>query len=158
MILDAITIYQPYASWIAEGWKTIETRENVAGYKGLLGKQIAIHAGQVWYEHALDTAFANGWLSQEERDKSLEFENTTGAILCIARVSVFEPSLIGTSHSTPDIGRQAMTDEWYGRCGMYLSDVKKFPSPVPVRGRKGVWKVNLRSVAGIEHMQNVKAR
>lgn len=40
-VIPALTFHQPYASFVAGGWKTIETRSWSTGYRGWL----AIHAG-----------------------------------------------------------------------------------------------------------------
>ena len=43
--MKAITLHQPFASLIANGTKTIETR-SWAPPKALIGQRIAIHAGE----------------------------------------------------------------------------------------------------------------
>src|SRR5689334_13020773 len=44
MIYPVITLYQPWATWIMRGWKTIETRTHNK-FSRLEGKRILIHAG-----------------------------------------------------------------------------------------------------------------
>lgn len=61
-ILPVITLYQPWATWIMRGWKTIETRTHNR-FACLEDKTILIHAG-------LKTdaeAFNNPYLTKEQR-------------------------------------------------------------------------------------------
>lgn len=51
--MKCISLYQPWASAIAYGWKTIETRTHER-FRGLVGERIGIHAGKKWDKHALE--------------------------------------------------------------------------------------------------------
>lgn len=53
--MKAITLWQPWATWIACGYKTIETRTHW-GFRHLAGQRVAIHAGQSFDEDAIELA------------------------------------------------------------------------------------------------------
>ena len=81
--MKTISLWQPYASLIAEGVKTIETR-GWAPPKGLMGQRIAIHATK-----AVQTSDVNGRrrhdriaaaLNDPEWDKNIP----RGAVVCTA--------------------------------------------------------------------------
>lgn len=46
--MKAITLHQPWASLIAEGVKTIETRGRRDPWRSVIGETIAVHAGARW--------------------------------------------------------------------------------------------------------------
>ena len=60
-IMKAITLYQPYATLIAEGVKTIETRGRAAPQK-LVGTRIAIHAAKREPEGLIYSRGRNGFI------------------------------------------------------------------------------------------------
>ena len=57
MNMPALTLHEPWATWVAFGLKTIETRTHDR-YTSLIGKRIAIHAGQRFDRDACSTAKA----------------------------------------------------------------------------------------------------
>lgn len=125
-ILPVITLYQPWASWIIQGWKTIETREHDK-FKGLKGKRILIHAGI----HT-DTSLAakeNPYLLKNPWSWSIEMPN--GFILGSAFVRDFR--LL-----TPKDAECALIECETTRYGLFLEDVEVW-TPVPEKGSMGIW-------------------
>lgn len=123
MILPVITLYQPWATWIADGLKTIETRTHNR-FGCLLGKSILIHAGQTTDGLALPNPYLNG------REYS---EPINGVILCVAYVKRF--GKLSDFHS-----KMAMIDcNTVERFGLYLTDIVKLKEPIPVKGEMGIW-------------------
>ena len=120
--MPVITLYQPWATWVADGLKLIETRTHNR-LLGLLGKHILIHAGQTTDRYALPNPYLYG------RKYS---EPINGVILCKAYVN--RVGKLSGIHS-----ESAMIDcENVERFGLYLKEVKKF-TPIPEKGEMGIW-------------------
>jgi hypothetical protein len=133
-ILPAITLYQPWATWVADELKLIETRTHNR-FGCLLGKTILIHAGQTTDKYALPNLYLSG------REFS---EPVNGVILCKAFVN--RVGKLSGIHS-----EKAMIDcETVERFGLYITNVEKFNIPIPVKGEMGIWYFDL------ERMQKVK--
>jgi len=126
-ILPAITLYQPWATWIVRGWKTIETRTH-SRFSGLLGKTILIHAGMLT-DHAAAT---NKYLTHEQIMESPN-EVVNGFIIGKAFVHKFGP--LNSLHSREALIDCANVERW----GLFLSKIEKFPEPIPCKGEMGIW-------------------
>lgn len=128
--MKAITLHQPWATLIALGHKTIETRSWPTSYRG----QVAIHAGKQIDVEAFDDF--------EDLLSTGGFRNAkelpAGAVVAVATLS--------------DCVR--MTKHWYepasvmehelgyfapGRYAWHLADVEPLQVPVPTRGYQGLW-------------------
>jgi hypothetical protein len=130
-VLPAITLYQPWAAWIMEGWKTIETREHDR-FKSLLGETILIHAGL--HNDTSPSSKFNRYLKGTPTWKTVN-----GCILGTALVS--DVGWLGTEHS-----QEAMIDcGGVYRYGLFLENVEKFEQPIPVKGGMGIWYFNLNT-------------
>lgn len=122
-IFPVITLYQPWATWVADGLKLIETRTHNK-FSSLMGKTILIHAGKTTDKTALPNPYLN------DREYS---EPINGVILCGAYVKSF--GKLSAIHS-----EQAMIDcDTVERFGLYLRDIEKFDHPIPVKGEMGIW-------------------
>lgn len=135
--MPCISLWQPWAQWVALGWKTIETRTH-RRFAGLAGKTIAIHATQHWDVCAVVTA--QEWLTPDMIRDTVEMrlmskQSLGGAIICTARV---------TSHRALDAGDSAgaLIECKTQRYGLFLSDVRKV-EPIPTKGRQGLFRVPL---------------
>ncbi len=132
--MRAITLRQPWASLIAAGYKTIETRlHNRMGF--LKGQHIAIHAGKQWDDYAwaaLRDVHAHPEAIDMARPHSKKFL-PIGAILCT--VLVHNTGWLQSVHSS-----LALIPCWNSkRFGLFLSELEVLPEPVPCRGRQGAW-------------------
>lgn len=128
--MRAITLHQPYASLIAEGLKTIETRSWPPPL-AYIGRPLAIHAGKAQAQmEALDDAeldileqhFGSWWWGR------LPY----GAVIAtctLARVVQFPHK-----DAPPD----AFGSFTPGRYGWILTDIEKV-GPHPARGQQGFW-------------------
>src|SRR5687767_2133477 len=90
-IYPVITLYQPWATWIMRGWKTIETRTHDR-FKSLAGKIILIHAGKTTDANAAH----NPYLTIEQIKENPD-EMVSGYILGSVFVSQF--SQLSAQHS-----------------------------------------------------------
>lgn len=132
--MKCITLWQPWASWVALGWKPIETRTHTR-FAGLVGQRIAIHAGLKWDEKAIEAAFP--WLADWQIEKTEQFRQIKGVIICTAYVERHV-------ELTRQDSRAAKIDCAHtGRYGLFLFDLEVLPEPIPMRGRQGIWNVDL---------------
>jgi len=125
-ILPVITLYQPWATWIMRGWKSIETRTHPR-LNCLKGKRILIHAGKYTDPHALH----NPYLSLEQLLLNPD-EMVTGCILGSAFVKDFR--LLNKSDS-----KAALFDCNGQLWGLFLEDIQRWPYPIPEKGSQGIW-------------------
>lgn len=134
--MQAITVLQPWATLIAIGAKTNETRGWSTPYRGLL----AIHAGKGYPKEL----------------RQLELEEPFHTALMVARARVVDPLPLGaivavarlsgikqvTSESDlTKLSRQelAFGDYSSGRYVWALRDVYRLPVPIEARGKQGLW-------------------
>lgn len=138
--MKVITLWQPWASFIALGWKTIETRDHDR-FKNLVGETIGIHAGNVWDKNWFKLTIP--YLTREQRLLTItvhqEFKKGDnefkGKILCTAKVDA-------TRLLLPDDSKDALIycpDDLYNRrFGLFLKDIKPIHH-VAVKGKRGIW-------------------
>lgn len=142
MRYPAITIHQPWASWISWRLKSIETRTHNR-FASLKGQRIAIHAGKAW-----------------DRDAETMARRATGEHLCNRfyrpdlgvtgwRGGYFPPGVVMCLATVEDIRTLAAEDSSAALCaargltGLILADVEPLAEPFKVRGRQGIWRVEL---------------
>lgn len=123
--MKAITLHQPWASLIAEGYKTIETRTH-DGFKGLVGRRIAIHAGMRVDQDAEDLLLRSGSMVPPK-------PWPRGVIVCTA--FVWSARWI----KDIDVPDSEVKHLYAGRFGLSLREVRKVDPPVPARGMQGIW-------------------
>ena len=133
--MKAISLHQPYASFIAMRWKTIETRDHDR-FKGLVGHPIAIHAAM-------------------KIDRTL---NLTGSlalnILRARRVPLWQGRVVCTavvaagrwSHELTTLDQYKSWNRWAmcdvnGKYCLFLEDIQPLVGTVRVRGRQGIFDV-----------------
>jgi hypothetical protein len=129
--MKAISLWQPWAQWVALEWKGIETRTH-ARFAKLEGERIAIHAAKKWDPHYFDIAFP--YLDQDRLYKTRKLVHLDGAIICTADV-VKTKWLLGTIHEE----REALcrTKRLFG---LFLDQIQTFDA-IPFRGRQGIFEV-----------------
>ena len=127
--IPVITLWQPWATWIIRGWKTIETKTH-SRFKRLLGCRIGIHAGL--YVDSSDAVIRNPYLTRAQIHENPD-EVIGGYLLGTARVSNFR--LLKAEHSPA-----ALIDcGTVQRFGIFLEDVQKLSKPIKTKGAKGIW-------------------
>ncbi len=114
-----ITLHQPWAQWVIEGFKPWETRIH-ARFKGLKGKNILIHASKTYNSDGALVIHASPSYPQ-------------GVILGICFVKAVK--WLGLEHC-----KEANID-CYGvkRFGLQLEVIEKFDKPIPAKGSQGIW-------------------
>lgn len=144
--MRAITVHQPWATLIALEQKKFETRSWKIAYRG----ELAIHAGKKIDKQACRLEPFHSVLARHGYNE----ENLpSGAIIAVCRLkecrSVSRPSEteVLLNSDRPDmaeelsIGMQEAIFGDYsdGRFAWELSEVRRLPEPVPVKGRQGLW-------------------
>ena len=127
--IPVISLWGPWANWVALGWKTIETRTHQR-FKGLVGKRIGIHVAAHWDKQWKE--LAGDFLLPEQRLKTENFLHIGGAVICTAFVRDFR---LLTGKDSPS----ALIDcEYAQRYGLFLSNIEVIEC-VPCKGRQGIW-------------------
>lgn len=126
-IYPVITLYQPWATWIMRGWKTIETRTHNK-FASLIHTTILIHAGLTTDAAAINNPYLTKEQLMHEPDEMIN-----GFILGSAYVDA--TGLL----SGDDYENKSALIETTDRYGLFLKDVKKFDEPIPVKGEMGIW-------------------
>ena len=131
--LKAITLHQPWASLVAVGAKTVETRFWRPPEK-LLGQRIAIHASKQKvalksgaFSRAVDSKLGKDWRSKE----------TFGAVVATAKLQRVKK--ISNKKDIPSEKKTLFGDYALGRWMWELADIEKVEPPVPARGQRGFW-------------------
>jgi hypothetical protein len=142
--MKAITLHQPWASLIAFGLKTIETRTHDR-FRGLVGQTIAIHAGQKWDKFAFTISWplTDGEMAvaavAEYRADGAAVRRAIGAARkargCV--VAVVDVADHRRLWGEPD--SQAALCPADGLFGLVLVNVRRFLEPIPATGRQGIW-------------------
>jgi len=140
--MKALSVIQPWATLIASGVKTIETRSWPTPYRGPL----AIHASKwlqpngrivnatvgeylaLCHEEPFCSALTQGGI---ERVSQLP----SGAVVAIARLV----DVVRTDTLDVDSYERAFGNYEPGRWAWRLADVRALPSPLPYRGQPGLW-------------------
>ncbi len=128
--MRAISIHQPWALWVATGWKKIETRTHNR-FSGLVGERVAIHAAQAWDELALE--IARPYLSKMQINLMQLWNRADGQIIATAYVK--DARLLKDSDSL-----QALCPA-KGLFGLILSDVSVLQRFIPWKGQQGIFKI-----------------
>jgi len=144
--MKCISLHQPWATWVAIRWKTIETRTHDR-FKRLNGQRIAIHAAKKIDASGLYEAL--GYLPDNtalQLQNMLMFVNLSrGSIICTAVVSNV---LWCTNQDTACLAqwnKQAMCDV-DGNFLLFLEDIRMLGQRIPYRGRQGIFHVDINDV------------
>jgi len=129
--VKAISLWQPWASAIALGHKRIETRHWATHYRG----PIAIHAAKLWTRE--ERAFAAELHAEGNMPTGLPL----GAIVATATLydCMRTEYLFNEMHISPL--EQRLGNFARGRYGWLFRDIETFLTPVPFKGRQGLFNV-----------------
>ncbi len=136
--MKIITLWQPWASFIALGWKTIETRTHNK-FKVLVGHTIGIHASNTWDKDWNE--LAGPYLTQMQREEVGYIKNLfddghlRGEILCTAHVNMHRIVKQSESNKALIFCSDKFLDSRYG---LFLTDIKPIVA-TPAKGKQGIW-------------------
>lgn len=132
--MKVITLWQPWATWVILGWKTIETRLHPR-FASLEGQTIGIHAALKYDPDAYDLAKPYLDMAQRIFTKSIP-PSARGVIL--GTVDVREHRLLSVKDS-----QKALIDcEHTKRYGLILENRKPFDEQILVRGKQRIWNID----------------
>jgi len=129
--VKALSLWQPWASWVALEWKKIETRKH-NHFKSLVGQRILIHAAKKWDERAFPMAW--NYLSPKQIHETQTFKGLHG-LLCTAFVK--EHRYLHIKDSA--LALCACDNSLYG---LILVDIQRLKEPIPWRGGQGIFEVS----------------
>src|SRR5262249_8625581 len=133
-----ISMWMPWANWVALKWKPIETRTHER-FRGLVGKKIGIHAAVKWDNTAIEQARL--YLIPEQIRQTRGMLRLGGGIICTAFVEAFR-------ELTEADEWQALIECKTKRYGLFLRDVTTIEY-IPCRGRQGIWYVDRAETEGL---------
>lgn len=159
MRMRAITLWEPWASLIANGHKTFETRGHAIP-QHMIGKRVAIRAAKRlahpthldWYKVELGAQFHvtnfRYFDPHSIRDK-LPYGHILATAILMEDLLVPEDGdyhRLGRDRRA-EFGIRLTTDEKYGdfSAGRHLwrlEDVQRLDEPIPARGFQGFWEVD----------------
>lgn len=127
--IKCVSLWQPWASFIAEGLKHVETRGWPAP-AAIIGTRIGIHAAKTRdgiLATSCESILSDSMRRIEEEHGPLPF----GAIVATAVVEACVPV---ERLKADDFGDYAP-----GRYGWILTDVRKLETPIPYKGAQGIF-------------------
>ena len=135
--MRAISLWQPWASYVAHGVKRIETRSWPANYEG----QIAIHAAKKWTKEQkilADSIFKK--LPSEKRKFFLGYP-PRGRIICVCRiVDCYQMTQEIVDNCKEHNPLEYSVGEWSaGRWAWVLDEVQLVVPTIETRGRQSFW-------------------
>lgn len=162
--MKALTLTEPFATLVAIGAKTIETRTWATPYRGPL----AIHAGKGFNSEDLQFAEHNEFCRSALEAARVTifphghgrgfvwgaFPESRGHVLAIANLvgcyAMASPEISGAGYFTPDgagdfrfveaSASDVALGVWkLGRFAWVLEDARRFENPIPARGAQSLW-------------------
>lgn len=146
--MKALTVRQPYAWAIATGEKTVENRSRPTKHRG----ELAIHAGAAWsYIGGVDDVVLDAlyeWMTPAQRVQAEDgIDPAAFPTLFTFRAVIATVDVVGCHRAYGCClpwGQQGEPD-----APMYhwvLANHRKLDTPVPAKGRLGLWDVDLLGV------------
>ncbi len=147
--MKAISLHQPWATFVAMKWKTIETRCH-SRFSSLVGQRIAIHAAK----KIDNAAFFNEFLLEKITPSPLQVENfirwvvlCRGRVICTARVV--------DARWAPNVDVD-VREEWMkramcetaGKFCLFFEDIHPITKKLGWIGRQGIFEVPDEVICG----------
>ena len=137
--MKALSLWEPWASLMAVGVKTIETRSFPTNYRG----ELAIHASKRFTREQRETLRSDPfWRSTPPLESIV---TNLGHILCIVDLYDCKPTEYLIEYGLPVSLEGKNTYEYEfgnyepGRWGWLTKDVRRLARPLPVVGRQGLF-------------------
>lgn len=125
-----ITMYRPWANWVALGWKSVESRKH-RKFASLAGRRIGILASKEWDESALEQArpYLDSWKYEETLRWKRKVESM---VLC---------TVFARAHRrlVRDDAPEALIEcESVERYGLILTEIRILDPFVAMKGAQGI--------------------
>jgi activating signal cointegrator 1 len=135
VIINAISLTQPWASLVAHGFKRYETRSWSTSYHGPL----AIHASKGFPREAIEVCFEQPFSAAlREIGLTTPGELPLGQILAVGEL--IRCARAEVTRLAIDSREAAFGNYTAGRWAWQISNVRLLEQPVPARGSLGLWK------------------
>ena len=133
--MKALTLRQPWASLLAQGFKQVETRSWYTRYQGPL----AIHAAKGFSRYERDLCLTKPFASCLRLLPGYDGPQSLprGVVLATCTLGVVLP-IEGQPRILSNL-EQAFGDFTPGRFAWFLFDLRCLPQPIAARGRLGLW-------------------
>lgn len=136
--MRALTLQQPWASLIAYGEKRFETRSWRTWYSG----PIAIHAGKTFGMEPLEMLRVEPFKSVLLEHGLLDGSMPLGCVVAIAEITGWSSAEM--PHLRRHLYREARHEMTFGnfaagRFAWHLTNVRRLATPIPARGKQGLW-------------------
>ena len=134
-----LSIRQPWAWAIVNGWKPVENRTWYSGYRGPL----LIHAGK--REERGDIGYVCTMVAQQTGEPlealtdRYRQEAQLGSIVGECSMIGCADSLMEAVEKAPPEQQVSMQRWWQGPYGFVLVNAKAWDNPAPLKGRLGIW-------------------
>ena len=133
--MKALSLHQPWASLVALGEKTWETRSWQTQYRGPLAIHASLsHAGDDLIVGSVEP-FASA-LARHGIARTLELPRGCVLAICVLEEVHEIDHAFASNFSDQEI---AFGDWAAGRFAWMLGDVTRLAVPIPARGRQGLW-------------------
>ena len=128
--ITCLSIQEPFATWIAKGYKRIETR-GYSAWKKYIGKEVYIHASSKFWKD----------LTEEQKKFMLQYPEKYKPGYIIAK-GILKESLPYKELSLTGQERQ-LGFYGEGRWGWCFENVKLLDEPIKASGQLGFWKFEI---------------
>ena len=150
-IMRAISLHEPWASFIMWGWKSIETRTHDR-FRSLENQKIVIHATKNLSFLKNDSSYLQYMTPEQLKFFRLNisnkhFINSAGKLLGTVEV-------VGFSLLDSYCSERAMIDcSIEKRFGLFLRKPKRFENPVLFKGTQGIFYIPLEVMKDLKYLQ-----
>lgn len=137
--MKALSLWQPWASAMAYGWKRIETRHWSTSYRGPL----AIHAAKRWTWEERDE-----WECARRDNPELRLPDRPplGAVVAVCRLVDIRPTELLRGRIN---GQECRWGDYSDRrFGWIFEDIRALPEPIPFRGAQGFFDIPYDLLSG----------
>lgn len=142
--MKAITLWQPWASLMALGYKKVETRSWATRHRGLTAIHSALRKPG-FLGHSCDNPdFCK--LLTDLKIEPVEFP--LGCVLCTATLVAIAP----TGDVYDDLSEQERIFGNYeeGRYAWFFEDIQSLKTPIPVKGNRLLWNLDDRILERVQ--------
>jgi activating signal cointegrator 1 len=132
--MKALSIIQPFASLIAIGSKTIETRSWPTKHRGW----IAIHASKAFSDACQRFCSSEPCRSELKKGFDSIRDLPRGAIIAAAQISDCQPTGLFIPYKL-SVNELAFGDFSSGRFAWFLTNIIPLKNPIPCKGALSLW-------------------
>ena len=169
--MPAITLWQPFATLVADGHKTVETRSHDKAAK-YVGKRIAIHAAKrkvtdrelMNFPNTIHDALAKYYDGGRWWHEQIPYGAAvaTAKLVKVAQVVAHWEDEYASDMAETHDGDSGPIDDFgdfsVGRWLWFLDDIRKLDTPYPATGRQGFWTLELPEELRSSHVQPIQAQ